>query len=112
MSARALVVAAAIATVAGARALLAGRLRRQLTGMSHPAPNGAPGLAVSNTADAPGAPRADGPLTDMSLTGTDRPVDHDRVPGVPPSSALDDFDDIVDIKGAGSFPASDPPGGW
>lgn len=45
------------------------------------------------------------------VSGPGQPVDHDRQPGVPPP-ANDDYDDKVDLDGAESFPASDPPSGW
>jgi hypothetical protein len=45
------------------------------------------------------------------LSGRDEPVDHEREPGVPPP-ATDDYDDMVDVEGAESFPASDPPSNY
>jgi hypothetical protein len=45
------------------------------------------------------------------VSGDGEAVDHDRQPGVPPPSN-DDYDELVDIEGAESFPASDPPSGW
>ncbi|MCW2927650.1 MAG: hypothetical protein JWM86_1618 [Thermoleophilia bacterium] len=48
---------------------------------------------------------------DPKVSGDGEAVDHDRQPGVPPPSS-DDYEDPVDIEGAESFPASDPPSGW
>lgn len=59
----------------------------------------------------------------LGRSGTDTPapaparrirhgaVDHTRQPGVPPEHNLD-YQDLLDIELAGSFPASDPPSGW
>ncbi|MEO6866647.1 MAG: hypothetical protein ABI200_01345 [Gaiellales bacterium] len=38
-------------------------------------------------------------------------VDHKRQAGVPPEHN-DDYKELLDIEGAESFPASDPPSGW
>lgn len=52
--------------------------------------------------------RADARPREQSMSGPDRPVDHERTPGVPPPDN-DDYDELVDRDGAESFPASDPP---
>jgi hypothetical protein len=44
---------------------------------------------------------------DEPIARVDGPVDHTREVGVPPPS-VDDYDDLLDQEGAGSFPASDP----
>ena len=92
------------------------RLRLQLVGMAHPMAMGVSRGASTGDGDvvtggALEELRIDGRHPQLPISGPDRAVDHDRMPGVPPASTTD-YQDMVDIEGAGSFPASDPSSGW